>query len=163
MRLKFLNILALSAAVICGGAPMVSCSDDEENIVQEAGGFEELPESKDLPFSYENGSQTISFVAKGNWKAVVADGIDWVYFSPASGKKGKNNVKVTVSQNTASSGRTTTLNLVSGDETVAFTVRQPEFGGELPGINQGESGMISPSDIPDYDKFFVNSEWAHDS
>jgi len=160
MRLKFLNILALSAAVICGGAPMVSCSDDEENIVQETGGFEELPESKDLPFSYENGSQTISFVAKGNWKAVVADGIDWVYFYPASGKKGKNNVKVTVSQNTASSGRTTTLNLVSGDETVAFTVRQPEFGGELPGINQGESGMISPSEIPDYDKFFVNSEWG---
>lgn len=160
MRLKFYNIIALSAALLFTAAPLTSCSDDVEPALHESGGFEELPESKDLPFSYENGSQTINFVAKGNWKAELVENVDWVYFSPASGKEGKGTVKVSVSQNTASTGRSATFNLVSGEEKVAFTVRQPEFGGTLPDIGQGENGYIDPSSIPDYDKFFVNSEWG---
>lgn len=160
MKLKILNILAVSAALLSPGVYFTSCSDDKEDSPVESSGFEQLPESKDLPFSYENESTTISFTAKGSWKAELDGNIDWVYFTPASGKSGKNNLKVTVARNTSSEGRTATFNLVSGSEKVAFTVRQPEFGGTLPDIGEGEKGTIDPATIPDYDKFFVNSEWG---
>lgn len=160
MRIGLYNIPALLVALLFSLAPMASCSDDEDNLLVESSGFEQLPESKDLSFSYEYGSQTISFVANANWTAELEDNVDWVFFSPASGKKGKNTVTVTVSDNNTKAARTTTLNLVCGDEIVAFTVRQPEFGGTLPEIGEGETGYLSPSDIPDYDKFFANSEWG---
>lgn len=160
MKLKFLNILAISAALLASGVCATSCSDDKEDAPVETGGFEQLPESKDLPFSYESESQTISFNAKGSWKAELEGNVDWVYFSPTSGQKGKNNIKVTVAQNTGATARTATFNLVCGSEKVAFTVRQPEFGGTLPDINQGDTGYIDPATIPDYDQFFVNSEWG---
>ena len=160
MKLKFLNILAISAALLSPGVYFTSCSDDKEDAPVETGGFEQLPESKDLPFSYESESQTISFNAKGSWKAELEGNVDWVYFSPTSGQKGKNNIKVTVAQNTGATARTATFNLVCGSEKVAFTVRQPEFGGTLPDINQGDTGYIDPATIPDYDQFFVNSEWG---
>lgn len=157
MKFRFFNILALSAAFLCGGY-MVSCSDDNDEPGLVAGEFTDLPESKDLPFSYEDGSASISFGAPGAWHVELADGVDWVYFSPSSGKKGKNTVMVKVAANTSSTGRAATFNLVSGDKKVLFTVRQPEFGGTLPDINQGESTIIDPASIPDYDKFFANSE-----
>ncbi len=53
MRLKFLNIAALSALLLCGGY-VSSCSEDKDEPVQVAKEFADLPESKDLPFSYES-------------------------------------------------------------------------------------------------------------
>lgn len=160
MKRNYLHIFAISVAMLAGGGYFTSCSDDKEDIVVEATGFELLPESKDLPFSYENESQTVSFTAKGNWKVELENGVDWVYFAPSSGKKGKTALKVTVARNTASSARTATFHLVSGSESVPFTVRQPEFGGTLPDIGEGEKGTIDPATIPDYDKFFSNTEWG---
>lgn len=160
MQIKLFNILTLSATLLFSMAPLASCSEDIDAPVVETSGFEALPESKDLAFSYENESQTISFVANGNWTTELEGNVDWVFFSPVSGKKGKNKVTVTVMANKANTGRTATFNLVSGDEKVAFTVKQPEFGGTLPELDKGETGYLSPSDIPDYDKFFVNSEWG---
>ena len=49
-------------------------------------------------------------------------------------KLGKNTLEVKVAQNTGKEGRAATFNLVSGDQKVMFTVRQPEFGGTLPDI-----------------------------
>lgn len=157
MRLKFLNIAALSALLLCGGY-VSSCSEDKDEPVQVAKEFADLPESKDLPFSYESEAKKISFTSPGQWRVELEGGVDWVYFAPSSGKAGKNTLEVKVAQNTGKEGRAATFNLVSGDQKVMFTVRQPEFGGTLPDIVGGETGTIDPATIPDYDKFFANSE-----
>ncbi len=134
MKRNYLHIFALSVAMLVCGGQFTSCSDDKDDIVVEVTGFELLPESKDLPFSYENESQTVSFTAKGNWKVELENGDYLVYFALSSGKKCKTALKVTVARNTSSSARTTTFHPVSGSESVPFTVRQPEFEGTLPDI-----------------------------
>ncbi len=161
MRGKTFNLLTILSTLLAAGFMLAACSDDNGgDTPDEIGGFEQLPESKDLPFSYESESQTVAFTAKGVWRAEVEGSVDWVYFSPATGKAGKNNLKVTVARNTSDQGRQTTFNLISGTEKVAFTVRQPEFGGTLPDITPGEDPVIDPATIPDYDSFFPNSEWG---
>lgn len=151
-----LSLLAL-AAVSLGGA-MVSCDDDDviDNVAET--GFSSVPEVTTLPFSYENDSQAINFTAKGNWRIEAEPGVDWVSFSPTAGKRGENTVKVNVARNTGSEARGAIFNLISGEDKVLFTVQQPEFGGTLPQIEKGESTIIDPATIPDYDKFFSNSE-----
>ena len=138
---------------------MTGCNDDEPSInVGVSSGLKDLPESRDLPFDYEDGSKTITFTALGNWHIEFENGVDWVFFGPSSGRAGKTNLKVSVSRNTAESGRVATFYIISGDQKESFMVRQPEFGGTLPDIGQGESVIIDPATIPDYDQFFVNSE-----
>lgn len=158
MKFRFLNIIALSLSLCCGVA-FSACSDDDEPTVEKnVGGLSDLPESKDLPFSYENDSKSISFTAAGAWHVEMVENADWVYFSPMSGRKGKNTLEVKVAQNTGSEGRAVTFNIVSGADKALFTVRQPEFGGVLKEIEEGQKAVIDPADIPDYDKFFPNSE-----
>lgn len=160
MKFRLLHILAI-AVVFMGGGLIASCSDDKDEPVLAASGLSELPESRDLPFTYENDSQTITFTAGAAWRVELENGVDWVYFSPSSGQKGKNTLKVIVAQNTADQGRAATFNLICGNDKELFTVRQPEFGGVLPEIGEGEKGTVDPATIPDYDKFFVNSEWGN--
>lgn len=135
-----------------------SCNDDDTVIPQETFGFESMPESRDVPCSYEADTQTVSFTALGKWHVEVEDGVDWVFMSPSVGKKGKNTLKVKVAMNTGSEARAATFNIISGDQKELFTVRQPEFGGVLPEIIKGEDPNIDPATIPDYDMFFANSE-----
>jgi len=137
-----------------------SCSEDEEVIPQETFGFESMPESRDIPCSYEMDTQSVSFTALGKWHVELEDGVDWVYFAPSAGNKGKNTLDVKVAQNYSSEGRSATFHIVSGEEKEMFTVRQPEFGGTLPDIVPGENPNIDPATIPDYDKFFPNSEYG---
>lgn len=158
MKRSFLSILAISS-VLLGSFSLAGCKDDD-TVIEVSEGFSDLPESRDLPFDYNDGSQNLSFNALGNWHVDFDSAVDWVYFSPSSGKAGKNTIKVSVAQNTSDAARSMTFNLVSGDKKESFTVRQPEFGGTLPDIGQGTSVIIDPETIPDYDQFFPNSEWG---
>lgn len=152
---KILTMMSALAIIPC----MTSCDDkDEPVIVVEAGGLEQVPESKEIPCTYENESHEIAFKARGKWHVELEDGCDWVYFSPAVGRKGENVLKVTVARNTGDKARATLFHLISGEDDVMFTVRQPEFGGTLPDIIDPESPYIDPAEIPDYDKFWPNSE-----
>lgn len=121
-------------------------------------GFENLPSSTTLTFSYISEAQTIEFTALGAWAVELPSGIDWIYFSSMTGKAGKCSLKVTVAENTASEGRSAKFNLKSGSQVVEFTVTQPEYGGDPNDPIKPAKTTIDPSEIPDYDKFFVNSE-----
>lgn len=148
----------LALAVLGMGAAVTSCNDDDVIYNINETGFSEVPEQTTLPFTYDNDSQAITFKAKGNWRIEVEPGVEWVTFSPTAGKRGENVVKVNVACNYGAEARGAIFNLISGEEKVLFTVQQPEFGGTLPEIEQGESSYIDPATIPDYDKFFANSE-----
>ena len=152
----FKSILVMGAVAL--GSCLPSCTEDKiiENVYPT--GFESVQELKELPFSYEVDATTVEFTAKGAWHVELEDGVDWVYFTPAVGKKGENTIKVSVAQNTSDTPRAALFNIVSGEEKVMFTVRQPEFGGVLKEIEEPESPYIDPATIPDYEKFFANSE-----
>lgn len=157
MKFRFLTVLTFSATLLCTGY-VSSCSDDNDEPEIVSGKITDLPETTDMPFSYEESSKTIGFTAPASWKVEVEADVDWVYFSPSSGKQGKNTLQVKVATNTSSSQRSASFNLVSGSDKITFTVRQPEFGGKLPDFEEGETSIIDPATIPDYDKFFANSE-----
>lgn len=158
MNFRFVKSLVMMTAVAFTGCWLPSCDKEEIIINSYPTGFESVQESKELPFSYEVDAKNIEFTAKGAWHIELEDGVDWVYFTPSVGKKGANTVKVSVSQNVGATARAAIFNLVSGEEKVMFTVRQPEFGGVLKEIEEGESPYIDPETIPDYDKFFPNTE-----
>lgn len=148
-----------AAAIATFGLAMCACSDDNDKPAPAPDGklaFE--TESRELPFSYTDDSSDLTFDAPATWRVELEDGIDWVYFTPSVGKPGKNTLKVTVAQNTGATARAAIFNLVSGTDKVMFTVRQPEFGGQLKDIETPESPYIDPATIPDYDKFWANSE-----
>lgn len=157
MKSRLFSILAVASVLACGGL-VVSCGDKTDDLVVSEDNFTDLPESRDLPFSYEDGNKEISFKAPGAWHIELQPGVDWVYFSPSSGRQGRNTVVVKVGKNMGAEGRTAGFSLVCGSLKEDFTVRQPEFGGTLPGWGEAETSIIDKATIPDFDKFFANSE-----
>lgn len=115
-------------------------------------------DTRELVYGYEGSASVVAFTAPAAWKIEFQQGTDWVYFSPAAGKAGKVSLEVKTGKNTASTERQSTFNIVCGNEKVAFTVKQAKYGGSVNDFTNPESKIIDPATIPNYDKFFANSE-----
>lgn len=115
-------------------------------------------ESRDLVYGYESASTQIKFSAPANWKMQLTPQVDWIFLSPAAGKAGKHSVEVKVGKNTLPTVREAAVELTCGTEKISFTVRQAQFGGSVNDLLDPENRNIDPATIPNYNKFFSNSE-----
>lgn len=156
--MKFsINKLFGAAVAIALGFASVSCQDDPEPVP--AGTLQFEKEAREYVFPYERSAAMVNFKAPAAWHVEVENGVDWVFVSPAAGKAGDVAFELKADRNTAAQ-RECVLNVVCGDEKVAFTLKQARFGGSVNEILQPESTTINPDSIPNFDKFFPNSEYG---
>lgn len=159
MKKTIFNRLLLASAAFMTLA-LGACSDDDNNnneaIVD--GHLTFADETRQLAYSYENTAQSVKFQANTFWKVEVEQPCDWVSVTPTSGEAGKMTIKITVDQNNTEVIRNAVVNVTCGKETTPFTIMQDKFGGDGKNLITPVSPLIDPSEIPNYDKFFPNSE-----
>ena len=132
MKLKsFISMMAAVAIVFAG------CDDkliEPEDPNQEQGdptpdpvvGEITLDGEASLTFSYEGGSQNVSFEATLEWTATSSE--EFVNVGPASGEAGEARVTIAVDENQAYDDRTATVTLTCGEDTKTIQVTQKKKG-----------------------------------
>lgn len=156
MNKKLSMLYALMLALFMGMASVACDKTDPEPVT--SGKLEVENDSHEFIFGYEATGAQLKFTAPGAWKIQLPAQVDWIYVSPAAGKAGKTGVEVKVGKNTLQTVREASFDLVCGSEKVSFTVKQAKFGGSVNDLVNPENRNIDPATIPNYDKFFSNSE-----
>lgn len=140
---------------------LAACSDDATDDLELTGStLVFASDSRTISFGYEASDSVITFTAPASWKAEIESGVDWIFCSPATGKSGTATMKVSTTENTASSSRTGTFTVTSGTDAQTFTVVQPEYGGSND-LNDADTKEMDPADIEDYDKYYKPAEFAN--
>lgn len=134
--------LAMSAGVL------TSCDDDDKVTVYTDALSLNEGQSRAIEFGEGAESDTIRFTSRIVWKAEVTPSAPWLTVSQTKGSGGAVKMALNTLANTSKSPRSTTIVLSASGQTEEITVTQ---AGTIRDI-------ISPDDIPNYDKFFNNSE-----
>lgn len=150
------NYLLLYFAIFSLAFASVGCSDSDADEADMSPAL--VFSSNDRTFSVASAEQneiTIKFKANKRWSAQALEGATWLFFSNNGVSTGDVELTVTVGANTSTDGRTGKFRISAGDMSEDFTVNQPGKSGEAP---KPPTEEIDPSTIPDYDKFWANSE-----
>ncbi len=150
------NYLLLYFAIFSLAFASVGCSDSDADEADMSPAL--VFSSNDRTFSVASAEQneiTIKFKANKRWSAQALEGATWLFFSNNGVSTGDVELTVTVGANTSTDGRTGKFRISAGDMSEDFTVNQPGKSGEAP---KPPTDEIDPSTIPDYDKFWANSE-----
>lgn len=134
--------LALSAGVL------TSCDDDDTVTVYTDALTVKEGQSRAIEFGEEVSTDTIRFTSRIVWTAEVTPDAPWLTVSTLKGSGGTVKMALDATANTSKSARSTKIIISASGQTEEFTVTQAGTIRE----------MISPEDIPNYDKFFNNSE-----
>ena len=134
--------LALSAGVF------TSCDDyDTVTVYTDALTLNE-GQSRAIEFGEAASSDTIKFTSRIVWKAEVTPEAPWLTVSQVKGSGGAVKMALDAVANTKKSARSTKIIITASGQTEEFTVTQAGTTRDI----------LSPEDIPNYDKFFNNSE-----
>jgi len=83
------------------------------------------PSNGTLTFDAAGGNQSISFSASSNWSlAVASTGSAWCSASTSSGTSGNKSVTITVSENTGTSERSSSVSITCGNITKSVNISQ---------------------------------------
>ena len=130
-----------------------SCSDDKDPLPTSGVMTLAQGQSHDFTFSDELGTEVdLRFTTRMVWRAEVPKDAAWLTVSPNEGAGGTHNVTISASHYSGDAPRTATVTFTCGAQVEEFTVTQ------LP----SESDELTPANIPDYEKFFNNSEHGGD-
>lgn len=112
-------------ALFCLVAISASCKDDSE----EGGLMEQTLEvsAEQVVLADEAGSSTLQVTTKGNWKATVEEGADWISLSPDGGK-GNSGLRIMAEQNTREESRTGKVSVALENSTIKREVSVEQLG-----------------------------------
>lgn len=155
--MKNFKSIVLSIAVVFGltaQMALTSCSDDKT---------EEAPATAMLTFT--KGDQqsrelsiddklevSVQFTARMRWTAAKQNNASWLTLSSESGGGGTHTLTFYATRNTGKDARKEVVTITCGEQKENLTIVQA--GSDV--------SIINPSSIPNYDKFFHNSEHGGD-
>ena len=130
------------------GFCFTACNDDDVTYTDLIGYDASAPTSFQLEGT--NAVDTLSFSCRSIWTLKLESEADasWLSFTPSSGTGGYVKVIITAKDNGTGQQRSANLVLKALDQEKKFTVNQVA----------ADVIVLDPSDVPNYDKFFVNSE-----
>ena len=130
---KFFTIFTILVAIILTSSCQKELPDAVKNIDVSQGEktpsptptpASELKVSEPGQFGTKGGEQTMSVTATAAWTISKSAESDWLTIKPESGNAGTAQVTLTVSENTTTGSRTTTLTVKSGELTKSINVSQ---------------------------------------
>lgn len=142
LSLFMVGSLALSAGVF------TSCDDDDTVTVYTDALTLNEGQSRAIEFGEAASTDTIRFTSRIVWKAEVTPEAPWLTVSQVKGSGGAVKMALDAVANTKKSARSAKIIITASGQTEEFTVTQAGTTREI----------LSPEDIPNYDKFFNNSE-----
>jgi len=140
----FGTLLAIGLAV-----GFSACDDDDEVY---SGDYLTFAEDQSVLLGSDNVVSTVQFTSKVVWSIEAETPVSWLTFTPTKGSGGVVELELTATANGTGSERTATLIITALDQQERITVTQ------VP----GDVVVLDPADIPDYDKFFHNSDYGGD-
>lgn len=150
MKIKnILSFVLVTCLALTASAVFTACSDEEKGLTVYNDALV-LNEGQPLAFNFgeEASSDSIKFTSRIVWKAEVSPSSSWLYLSQTKGSGGIVKINLEATANTSKSERSAVIKLIASGQTVEFTVTQAP----------SSKDFIEPADIPNYDKFFNNSE-----
>lgn len=132
---------------------LIGCSDDKNNdepAKSDTLTFESSERS--LTFTADGGDLVVKFSAGNKWSVQTSE--KWLFFSPNAGNAGEVSLKVTTTPNTKEEALEGKFTINCGSSKEEFTVTQAGKDGNKKPVTEN----IDPATIPNYDKFFPNSE-----
>ncbi len=146
---NILSCLVVTCLAFSASAVFTACDDDDMgmSVYTDALVLDE-GQTRVFEFGEEASSDTIKFTSHIVWKAEVSPASSWLYLSQTKGTGGAVKISLDAVANTSKTERTATIKLIASGQTEEFTVIQAP----------SSKDYIEPADIPNYDKFFNNTE-----
>lgn len=170
----FLNKYFSTLLIASFGFTLFSCSDDKNELVVEDGTITIPAEFKNITVESDDQKASMEFSSTGDWTVGALDGADWIKFNATtrsegvsltnsiSGKAGDFTLTLWLEENLEKDARIGKIRFISGKNSTDITLTQ---NGNPKAQGPGEDDKpvtqdIDPSTIPDYDKYFPNSEYG---
>lgn len=148
--MKSIKKLIYGALFVAGlGLGLTSCNDDDVTYNGDLIGYEAgLPTTFNL--AGNNAVDTLSFSCRSLWKLELEKEADaqWLSFSSTSGSGGYVTIIITAKDNNTGIAREANFKIRALEQEKGFSVYQ----------EAADVIVLEPSDVPNYDRFFVNSE-----
>ncbi len=150
---KIISLISVTCLALGASAVFTACDDDDNGMTVYTDALT-VEQGQARAFYFEEGasSDTIKFSSRIVWKAEVTPASSWLTLSSTSGAGGYVTIAIDATANTLQTARTATIKLIASGQTEEFTVTQAASSYQY----------LQPEDIPNYDKFFNNSEHGGD-
>ena len=103
----------------------LSCSDEEEPVVEENAEIEILSDKKVFDVYQESTSLSVEFSSTHDWISEVdGNASEWIKINPSQGGSGTHTLEINISENTAEDDRVGIISIKSGKAVEKITVNQ---------------------------------------
>ena len=148
--MKLIKKILFGTLMVAGlGFGLTACNDDDVTYNGDLIGYDaNLPTTFTLEGT--QGKDTLNFSCRSIWNLELENENDanWLSFSTKSGSGGYVSIIITAKDNSTGIARTANFKIRALEQEKSFSVYQ----------YAADVIILEPSDVPNYDKFFVNSE-----